>query len=153
MIFSPKIELTRGNANDWEKIVKFELTQSENKHYHCTGTLESAKEFFKNSVIYLIWFRSVNVGYISYEINQNEAYLNSIAIIPKYQNKGIGTKAVSKISHMIKKDGIRDAWLVTHPENKCAIRIYEKNGFKIQRKVLDYWGDGEPRLKLTKSFA
>jgi ribosomal protein S18 acetylase RimI-like enzyme len=152
MLFK-RVKLTPVKTDDLEKIVEFEKTQCDNKHYHYTGTLESAGEFFKDSTMYFIFYGSKNVGYVSYETNKNEAYLNSIAILPKYQNKGIGTRAVSMINKILNKQGIRDAWLVVHPENLQAVRVYEKNGFKLQKKILNYWGDGEPRLRLTKCFS
>jgi len=39
--------------------------------------------------------------------------------------------------------------LVTHPENKNALRLYRSLGFKVESAKKIIFGDGEPRLVLA----
>jgi ribosomal-protein-alanine N-acetyltransferase len=41
--------------------------------------------------------------------------------------------------------------LVTHPENENAIRLYSFLGFRVERRLENYFGDGEPRAVLALS--
>jgi ribosomal protein S18 acetylase RimI-like enzyme len=40
--------------------------------------------------------------------------------------------------------------LVTHPENDHALRLYGSLGFKVEEEISNYFGDGEPRVKLVR---
>ena len=50
-----------------------------------------------------------------------------------------------------KTKGARRIDLVTHPENENALRLYASLGFKVESRLENYFGDGEPRLALAKS--
>lgn len=39
--------------------------------------------------------------------------------------------------------------LVTHPENKNALRLYASLGFKVESRSENFFGDGGPRLLLA----
>jgi ribosomal protein S18 acetylase RimI-like enzyme len=39
---------------------------------------------------------------------------------------------------------------VTHPENAGALRLYMSLGFKVESRIEDCFGDGEPRLVMAR---
>lgn len=76
----------------------------------------------------------------------DELYIEEVGIIPKYWGKGIGTLALKRVLKPLLKT--KRIWLVTHPTNSRAIRLYLKLGFEIQGWKANYFSDGEPRLVL-----
>jgi ribosomal protein S18 acetylase RimI-like enzyme len=41
--------------------------------------------------------------------------------------------------------------LVTHPDNKSAIKLYFSFGFLTEKQMENYFGDGEPRILMAKT--
>ena len=68
---------------------------------------------------------------------------------PKLGNIGISVKIMIKSSQMKLKE-IEKIELVTHPQNTAALKLYSKYGFIVTGQKENYYGDGEPRLILTK---
>ena len=62
----------------------------------------------------------------SAEIKYPDMTLNNFNILPQYQGKSYGQKAIKKF---IDEFGITNLWV--SPENEIAKHIYEKNGFMI----------------------
>lgn len=82
--------------------------------------------------------RAFSGGDIHYIImNENEEKIGHVhimqnneigyAVIPQFQNKGIGTEVVKKIMAMHPRGRY---FLTIHNQNTASIRIAEKNGFK-----------------------
>ena len=60
------------------------------------------------------------------EIELKSNMLSRLSIFPPYQNKGYGTQIVNILNE---KYGCEVLWV--NSDNKKAIRVYEKNGYKI----------------------
>jgi ribosomal protein S18 acetylase RimI-like enzyme len=103
----------------------------------------------ENVTIYLILKDNAVVGDTSYEkMPDGSFHVTGLVIEPQYQKQGIGRQAMKMIL-----DELKDAKrieLVTHPENAPAIKIYTSFGFKIKERIENYFGDGEPRIRLVK---
>lgn len=67
----------------------------------------------------------------SAEIKYPEMTLNNFNILPQYQGKGYGQRAIKQF---IDEFGITNLWV--SPNNEIAKHIYEKNGFEIDDKPL-----------------
>ena len=67
----------------------------------------------------------------SAEIRYPDMTLNNFNILPQYQGKGYGQKAIKQF---IDDFGITNLWVA--PDNEIARHIYEKNGFAIDDKPL-----------------
>lgn len=112
-----------------------------------TNEKEWVDEINKNTV-YIIKKGGVAVGNISYEKKgRNHVYLSSCVIDLRFQNRGIGSEALTFVLKKLKK--IKRIDLVTHPRNTAAIILYLSFGFIIESWKDNYYGDGEPRLVLA----
>lgn len=60
------------------------------------------------------------------EIELKSNMLSKLSIFPPYQNKGYGTQIVNILNE---KYGCEVLWV--NSDNKRAIRVYEKTGYKI----------------------
>ena len=65
------------------------------------------------------------------EIDIKGKMLSRLVIFEPYQNKGYGTKIVRILT---KKYGLNCLWV--NADNKRAIHVYEKNGYKIQKPTM-----------------
>ena len=80
--------------------------------------------------------------------DENHAYISGLAVAKEFQRQGIAKKAMQMILEKVKDIKLVD--LLTHPENKKAIGLYESLGFKkIGEPMENYFGDGEPRIKMV----
>lgn len=59
------------------------------------------------------------------EVELNSKMLSRLSIFPPYQDKGIGTEVVNYLNN---KYGCNCLWVNT--DNKKAIHVYTKNGYK-----------------------
>lgn len=106
----------------------------------CPGygkSVEDMKVSIKNNIKYTIFADNLPVGVISVsDKGKGIYYLGCLCIIPEYQGKGIGTKAIKFI-----KDTLND-WkeitLVTPAQKNENVRFYtRKCGFKIDNEFMD----------------
>ncbi len=142
------IDLQVASPLDIPKIIEIEKSVSGDKTYSPILTEEEWQEAFKKVKTFLIKNKNDLVGEVSYEIKDSEhSYIDGLVIKPEFQGKGFARKAMEKIMEELKIYKRID--LVTHPKNKRAIRLYESLGFKIEKQVENYFGDGEPRIVMV----
>ncbi|MDD5182333.1 MAG: GNAT family N-acetyltransferase [Candidatus Nanoarchaeia archaeon] len=144
-----KISLKRAAEKDWENVSFFEKSVSESKYYSAVTKENEVKEYIKKSHVFLILKDNKPVGTISYEMkDKNHAYLDGLTVHPDYQKQGIAKKSIEILMSELK--GIRLITLVVHPKNTPAIVLYLKHGFYINGWKDNYFGDGEPRIEMSK---
>lgn len=103
---------------------------------------------FKTNVIYLIEKNGLIVGNVSYEKKSKDyVYISGLVIGRRFQGQGIAREALSQILKELKNTRRID--IVTHPDNKIALHLYQSLGFVIESRKENYYGDGEPRLVLV----
>jgi len=104
----------------------------------------------KDAKIYAIIKGGEIVGDVSYEIkNKNTVYISGLCVDKKFQGQGIGREAIKILLGLEELKNAKRIELVTHPENKNAIRIYESFGFKKEKQIENFYGDGQPRILMT----
>jgi len=70
------------------------------------------------------------IGYIIYNIVQDEAHITNFAIKKEHQNKGFGSILLEFAINNIKNLGVKSIYLEVRVSNERALHIYEKFGFK-----------------------
>lgn len=70
--------------------------------------------------------------------NKNVVYIEEIAILKKFRNKGYGRKAIEFVLDKGKERGMDIARLHVYRHNKTAYRLYKKLGFN-EIKSIGYW--------------
>ena len=146
-----KISLRRVTLFDEDVDAYLALEQSVigPKTYSGIVDREEVKEEIKNNVAFFIELEGVVVGSIEYEIKSDDrVYLSGSVINPNYQGKGLGHVAAVKILEKLKE--VKEIYLVTHPHNTPVLRIFLSLGFVINDWIDNYYGDGEPRVLLSK---
>src|SRR3989344_5343907 len=117
--------------------------------YSAMLTIEEVAELIKKGPVYLIKNGDIVVGSISYEMRPDSTvYLSGLVIDPTYQGRGFGKIALEQILREV-EDAPRIE-LLTHPDNIKAISLYRSLDFKITGRIENPYGDGEPRVIMTR---
>jgi ribosomal-protein-alanine N-acetyltransferase len=72
-----------------------------------------------------------------------KGHLISIAVLPKYQHKGIGQALMQEIMKAIVGYEAREFYLEVRVTNALAISLYKKLGFQVAKILHHYYSDGE----------
>ena len=111
---------------------------------------KEALEEIESNVVYLIKKSGEVVGTVQYKKEgKDHAYTSGLVINPKFHRQGIGRDTLELVLNELK--GTKKISLVTHPKNTPAIMLYLSLGFVIERWKDDYYGDGEPRILMSRS--
>lgn len=65
-----------------------------------------------------------------FELSESICFLNDVYVMPGFRGKGIGKRLTTECLTRMKAKGFKTVRLNVLPENKIAIRLYEKLGFK-----------------------
>jgi len=147
------ISLRRATVEDIDEFLEVENTVADRKVFAILpDENEARKDALKDIIKYFVYFierDGKTVGTASYEMkSENHAYLFGVVVPPEFQRQGIARRAVEIILEMLKDIKLID--LVVHPENEKAIGLYKALGFKqIGEPMENYFGDGEPRIKMV----
>ena len=122
MTYSLKIEFIRASEEDAKKFVEVQdkaFYSDYIKYGVCPGygrNVESITESMKRNVVFKIVADGEVVGKVSAKNNEyDEGHLDCLCIIPEYENKGIGQKAVAFIEKQF--DDVKK-WLLETPVDK-----------------------------------
>ena len=92
------------------------------------------KDFFEKYLkankehIYILTSGNTKIGFIDYNIGQNNVDIGNLCINKEYQGKGIGSRILEEI---INKNLDKTISLQVFIQNERAIKLYTKLGFKI----------------------
>jgi [ribosomal protein S18]-alanine N-acetyltransferase len=94
------------------------------------------------------------VGYVLGAAGQRheEGWIVSLAVHPGHRGAGIGRRLASAAIDAFGRERFKHLHLTVHPENASAIRVYGQLGFTRGETVEDYFGPGEPRLRMSRSL-
>jgi ribosomal protein S18 acetylase RimI-like enzyme len=144
-----KINFKRATIQDVDKFVDLEKSVAGTSVYSAMTERQDAVDEITKNIVYFIEKENNIVGNISYEIkNDKAAYISGFMIAPQFQGQGIGKKAMEMILNEL--ENMEEIDLVTHPHNTKALMLYLSLGFKIDSWKDNYFGDGEPRVRMVR---
>lgn len=93
------------------------------------------------------WCENELIGLVAYYINSNTqtAFITNVSVDTKYQNKGIATRLISKVTEFSKDKSLRTISLEVADDEKL-LKFYTKLGFVVNQKETDCY-------ELTMSLA
>ncbi len=93
------------------------------------------------------------LGYLQWRPFKKLGHIVSIAVLPEYRRRGIGTALMVEAMRRLKEIyGASEAYLEVRVSNDAAIRLYEKLGFKKVRRLRKYYLDGEDAWLMAKKL-
>ncbi len=144
-----KLSFRRATPKDADAFLALESSVAGNRMY--SGSLnrvEALQEIMENEV-YLIYRDEQLIGSTAFQMkNRDHAYLSGMVVHPDFQGQGIAREAA--LFRLRKLQGVKRIDLVTHPANFKVIHLWKSIGFQIEKRIENYFGDGEPRLVLAK---
>ena len=112
-------------------------------HSHAFGDeIATSTKYVKNALAdkdttsFLLLKGNEVAGYCAVDHGDNEDYFFGLFIDKPFRGQGFGTFFIKKMIAILQKEGSRVFALNADVENKTAIHIYEKSGFKILSETL-----------------
>ena len=90
----------------------------------------------KDTISFLLLKGNEVAGYCAVDHGDNEDYFFGLFIDKPFRGQGFGTFFIKKMIAILQKEGSKVFALNADVENKAAIHIYEKAGFKILSETL-----------------
>ncbi|MGD2026250.1 MAG: GNAT family N-acetyltransferase [Anaerolineales bacterium] len=78
----------------------------------------------------------------------SRAYIHSFRVRPSLRNRGIGTDLMAHIEQDLKARGFQEVTLNVAEDNHGALRLYERLGYQIMKKIPGTWSYYDDRGKL-----
>lgn len=107
---------------------------------------------FQYSDIYLIYVKSKPIGYMVITNKRKITYLNYIALIKSFQNKGFGLKIMKKVMGIARKNKSNKLQLAVFSKNFSAIRLYNKFNFYFIEDLNKRDKKLEKKIKMEKKL-
>jgi RimJ/RimL family protein N-acetyltransferase len=143
------IALKRVSKKDIETLLFIEKSLGNLKTYSPIITDDEMTESLEKSVKYIIEKDGVVVGSYSYEIKSKDVVnIGGPAILPEFQGQGIAKEITQIILEELKDYKRID--LEIHPDNLVSLKLFKSFGFVVESRIENYFGDGEPRLILSR---
>ncbi|NTW14318.1 MAG: GNAT family N-acetyltransferase [Candidatus Moranbacteria bacterium] len=142
------MNLIRATESDVAVLLAIEETAKDLIVYDWGFTDLEFLEWINTDIVYLIKEDGVMVGDISYVVKDaDHAYITGLVIVPQFQRRGLARKAMNMLLDELK--GFRHLALDVHPDNH-AVKLYESLGFVATERKENFYGDGEPRIIMTR---
>lgn len=97
---------------------------------------EYAQKILSKASRFEAWSGGTLVGLIAAYCNDQEkriAYITSVSVLKEWNGKGIAACLMSRCIKDMKALGMRQVCLEVASDNTPAIRLYEKNGFVVDK--------------------
>lgn len=107
------------------------------------------KPFTQHAYVYkAIFDKKIVGGILAFPTKHpGTIYIESIFVDTKFRDHGVATRLIEKVS---KHAGCRELILDTMPGWKNAINLYRKQGFRVVKKLKNYYEDGTDRVLMVK---
>ena len=94
---------------------------------------------------FIIFDDSMPIGWLGINglsTNEKKAYIKMIALLPKYQNSGIGQYVINNLIENLKLQGYVSIGLYTDQSNMQAQQCYTKCGFEVTAMIEQKMSNG-----------
>jgi ribosomal-protein-alanine N-acetyltransferase len=81
-----------------------------------------------------------------------KGHIVSVAVLPEHQRKGIGKALAEKTLEGMINYGVGEIYLEVRIGNQPAIVLYKKLNFKVIRRIIGYYRDGEDAYVMAKKI-
>ncbi len=146
-----KLSFRRVSEEDVDAYLELERTVIGDRKYSGILDKDEALKEFRDNEVYLIYKDGHLAGSTEFQMKTpDHAYLAGVIVHPDFQGQGIARQAT--LFRLEKLKGVKRIDVVTHPENSKIIGLYQSLGFKIEKCMENYFGDGEPRVMLVREI-
>ncbi|MBW3023350.1 GNAT family N-acetyltransferase [Candidatus Woesearchaeota archaeon] len=131
--FEQYFALKKEFAKIYQKVSRYKINAPTKRQCR-----EEFKSLFKKNILFSVTEENSKliayfIGSIIKTRQKDYGYIDDIFVLKKYQNKGISSALKNEFLKFLKKNKIKNCKLEVNPENKKAISVYKKWGFKIDK--------------------
>ena len=72
----------------------------------------------------------------TWQTQDRVAMMESIALRPEWQGKGLGSAMMDEVERQLLLRGIHDVYVDVEPANTAALRLYERRGYELTSCIL-----------------
>jgi ribosomal protein S18 acetylase RimI-like enzyme len=98
--------------------------------------------------------RLLKASAASGRIREGEHYLSGLAVYPRYRGCGLGTRLLETVENNVRESGSSRIVLRTGVDNKKAVRLYERSGYRVEHRTTPLGINGEDYqfFRITKDI-
>ncbi len=140
-------------SGDFDQVWLLERGQK-GSPYAAAVFVRQAAELFPDTFLVLLEKDKVH-GYAIGGIvtaKPGEAWIIRVRIADNCQGRGLGRMLTSAIIDKLKNKGVNRIYLTVSPDNIPGVRLYTSAGFIKTAFKPDYFGPGEDRLLMSRTF-
>lgn len=103
------------------------------------------KKYLEKSIVFEWQNSEKTIGVICLlPLNKHQLEIMNIAVLQPFQNKGIGKKLLEKAFDFAKSHHFSEVIVKTGNSSINQLAFYQKNGFRMQQIIPDYFSDHYP---------
>ena len=92
-------------------------------------------------------------GFVLTERSGKRGHIVTLEVLEKYRRQHIGTLLLRAAEQEAALQGVTRMYLETATENKAAIALWKKHGYRESGILKDYYGNGFDGFEMEKSVA
>jgi ribosomal protein S18 acetylase RimI-like enzyme len=126
------MKIEKAKPEDIEDISKVVLgcRNYKNRKFDPIPTLKKIFNDKKES-IFIVKDKSQTIGYITLKADKNVGEIGYLAVLKKYQNRGIAKRLLKYTIRIAKNHNIKKLVLEVRNDNARALSLYSKQGFVV----------------------
>jgi ribosomal-protein-alanine N-acetyltransferase len=157
MLTETKFSLRQFNVKDLESVIEINRTCLPENYasFFFLDTFQNCPSAFKVAQV-----GSQIVGYIMCRIEHGfsdvkrlkfvrKGHIISVAVMPEHRRDGIASELVKQALDALQELKADECYLEVRETNETAIKLYEKLGFSLARRVPHYYADGAEALVMV----
>ncbi len=157
-VVTERIRIRPASMDDLDSVIAINI-ECLPEHYLRSFWIEHIEKW--NDLFYVAEVNNEIVGYALARIENSSPFTKfskvghivSIAVREKYRRKGIATMLMSALIYTLKTMyGVEEVYLEVRVSNEPAIKLYQKLGFVIAKRIEQYYLDGEDAYLMIKKL-
>lgn len=97
--------------------------------------------------------RVIGNALVLYRAASKTARLYSLVTDAKTRGRGVATTLLETVEAAARRRGVRRLCLEVRPDNVAAIKLYEKFGYRLARRIRGFYEDGQDALRFERALA
>ncbi len=88
-----------------------------------------------------------------WRLGSRSCRIYTITVHPEARGRGVGKRLLARAKAFCREHSFARLTLEVRAENQRALQLYQRAGFILSRRLSDYYGPGEPGLRLVKAIS
>jgi len=145
------LKLEEFSISDLDEIIEIEKNSFPNRVAFSREYLQKLYQNYPEGFVVAKIEKEI-VGYGIGQIKGDWGEIISLAVKSNWREKGIGTFLAKFLINNFQKKGVNSVLLHVRKKNETAISFYQKLGFKILKKIKNYYLYGDVAFLMEKEL-